>query len=136
MACSISILVDSSHSRCGGVKEEDKNAFSVTLLSCRKDVSGYLRSLGASGARGQHARVCVSEVDLILNRAGLFVLSDQEIEQMTICSRHRKLLTVNWPGGKAVTCRCKKRLLLGIDKRYFSDWRIAMDLSLFYVISL
>ncbi|KAL9965248.1 hypothetical protein ACROYT_G029019 [Oculina patagonica] len=85
-------------------------------------MSGYLRSLGASGARGQHARACVSEVDLILNRAGLFVLSDQEIEQMTICSRHRKLLTVSREMRFAKDSR-------GMARFKPAEWRTAKQIS-------
>ena len=102
MFCSLS--AHSPHSKCGGTKVEDHNATSVPLLSCNKDISCYLRSLGVSGTRGR-AYVDVTELDLILNRAGLLVINDEDIKKMTICPRHRKYLTVNWPGGKAVSCR-------------------------------
>lgn len=104
MSCSFSISVHSTHSKCGGTKTEDTDAVAIPLLSCTKDVSGYLRSLGVSSARGRQARVDISEIDLILNRFGLFVYNDEETRKMTICPRHRKHLTVNWPGGKAVSC--------------------------------
>ena len=103
MFCSLS--AHSPHSKCGDAKIEDKNAVSVPLLSCTKDVTSYLRSLGVSGSRGRQARAKVTEQDLILNRAGLLVINDEDIKKMTICPRHRKHLTVNWPGGKAVSCR-------------------------------
>lgn len=103
MACSLSVSVSSE---CGGAYEtKHPNAMSIPVLSCKKDVGGYLHSIGASGARGRNAPVQVTEVDLILNRAGFFVYTKEQISNMTICPHHRKLLTVNWPACKAVTCR-------------------------------
>ena len=44
-------------------------------------------------------------VDLIRNRAGLFMYSSDFVNRMTICPlQHRKLLTLNWPGGKSIKC--------------------------------
>ena len=43
-------------------------------------------------------------VDLIRNRAGLFMYSSDFVNRMTICPLHRKLLTLNWPGGKSIKC--------------------------------
>ena len=113
MFCSLS--THSPHSKCGGAKIEDKNAVSVPLLSCTKDVTSYLRSLGVSGSRGRQTHTKVTELDLILNRAGLLVINDEDIKKMTTCPRHRKHLTVNWPGGKlsVVAIRCIERDNLG-----------------------
>ena len=99
-----SLLAHSPHLKCGDAKIEDRNAVSVPLLSCTKDVTSYLRSLGVSGSRGRQAHAKVTELDLILNRASLLVINDEDIKKMTICPRHRKHLTVNGPGGKAVSC--------------------------------
>ena len=79
MFCSLS--AHSPHSKCGNAKIEDKNAVSVPLLSCTKDVTSYLRSLGVSGSRGRQAHAKVTELDLILNRAGLLVINDEDIEK-------------------------------------------------------
>ena len=45
----------------------------------------------------------VSEVELILNRAGNFVLTEEEKTAMTKRPKHRKL-TTHWPGRKSSTC--------------------------------
>ena len=68
MFCSLS--APSPHlSNCGGSKIEDKDAVSVPLLSCTKDVTSCVRSLGVSGSRGREAHAKVTEQDLIFNRA-------------------------------------------------------------------
>ena len=87
----------------GRPKKQGKTV-STPLSNCRRDVSRYLQSLGACGARGQHSHVQVSEIDLIRNRAGLFMYSSDYVNRMTICPLHRKLLTLNWPGGKSIKC--------------------------------
>jgi len=46
----------------------------------------------------------VHEVDLILNRAGYFVATENEKISMTIYPRHRKKLTIDWAGRKSNTC--------------------------------
>ena len=79
MFCSLS--AHSPHYKCGDAKIEDKNAVSVSLLSCAKDVTSYLRSLGVSGSRGRQTRAKVTELDLILNRAGLLVINDEDIKK-------------------------------------------------------
>ncbi|KAL9974162.1 hypothetical protein ACROYT_G011171 [Oculina patagonica] len=74
----------------------------VPLLACKLDVNAHLLSLGVSS--GQQQDSTVSEVDLILNRAGHFVVTNDEKLSMIICPRHRKKLTTDWPGRKSSTC--------------------------------
>ena len=83
-----------------GATQKQGKTVSTPLSNCRRDVSRYLQSLGASGTQGQHSHVQVSEIDLIRNRAGLFMYSSDYMNRMTTCPQHRKLLTLNWPGGK------------------------------------
>jgi len=52
------------HYKCEDAKIEDKNAVSVPLLGCTKDVTSYLGSLGVSGSREQQAQAKVTELDL------------------------------------------------------------------------
>jgi len=68
MGCSFS----SSLSQCGATTEY-ANATTIPLLDCKNDVSFYLRSIGASGTRGRNTSTQITEVELILNRAGLFI---------------------------------------------------------------
>lgn len=39
-----------------------------------------------------------------LNRAGLFGVSDEEMQAMTICPKHRRDLTIDWSGRKGQVC--------------------------------
>ena len=100
MNCLFSVFMNS---QCGATKKQGKTV-STPLSNCRRDVSRYLRSLGASGAQVQNSHRQVSEIDLIRNRAGLFMYSSDYVKRMTICPLHRKLLTLNWPGGKSSKC--------------------------------
>ena len=68
MACSFSSLL----SQCGATTEY-ANATTIPLLNCKNDVSFYLRSTGASGACGRNTSAQITDVELILNRAGLFI---------------------------------------------------------------
>lgn len=100
MSCSFSVFVST---KCGATKKSPA-AETVPLINCKRDVSKYLRSLGATGVRGRPGDCDITEVDLILNRAGLFIISEDEINKKTICPLHRDYLTTNWPGGKAARC--------------------------------
>ena len=76
----------------------------IPLKACKRDISSHLVSLGVSGKRWRATEANVNEEDLLLNRAGLFGSSQNEIQAMTVCSKHRKELTVLWPGRKQTTC--------------------------------
>lgn len=71
----------------------------IPLLACKSDMTSHLVSLGV-GSREED----LNEVNLILNRAGLFVVTEEEKLQLTICPRHRKTLTTDWAGRKSNTC--------------------------------
>ena len=76
----------------------------VPLLACKLDLSAHLLSPGVSSRQQRTGDEKVNEVDLILNRAGYFVVTDSEKLSMTICPRHRKKLTTDWAGRKSNTC--------------------------------
>ena len=50
----------------------------VPLLACKSDVIPHLRSLGVSSGQQRSQDRSIIEVDLILNRAGRFVVTDDE----------------------------------------------------------
>ena len=102
MSCSFASV---SRAYCGPSKKGRGNSEIIPLLNCKKDVSYYLRSLRASGVRGRDVKLDVTEIDLILNRAGMLVYEGETVNKMSICPRRRNHLTVNWPGGKAIGCR-------------------------------
>ena len=92
MNCLFSVFMNS---QCGATQKQGKTV-STPLLNCRRDVSRHLQSLGASGAQGHQSHVQVSEIDLIRNRAGLFMYSSDYVNRMTICPLHRKLSTLSF----------------------------------------
>jgi len=90
----------------------------LPLLACKRDMTSHLISLGISGKRGR-GEAKVSELELILNRAGrIGTVSEEEKEALTICPKHRKHLTTDWPCRKNNSCcypahqGLKKRLSL------------------------
>ena len=58
MNCFLSVFMKS---QCGATQKQGKTV-STPLSNCRRDVSRYLQSLGASGAQGQQSHVQVSEI--------------------------------------------------------------------------
>ena len=93
MTCSFG----SQDSLCGSY---GNNSTMVPLMKCEEDMSANLITLGVSSNHGQ----IMSERDLILNRAGLFGLQSNDIASMTICPKHRRKFTNDWPGRKSTTC--------------------------------
>ena len=76
----------------------------LPLLACKRDITFHLLSLKISVKRGRGSTE-VSETELILNRAGLLgAVSNDEMQTMTICPKHRLDLTTNWPGRKVEIC--------------------------------
>ena len=84
MSCSFS----SSDSTCGPTAYAPEDASIIPLRACRKDLSGYLTSLGVSGCRGIGTSNILAEYELILNRAGFYNLSREDTEKTTICPKH------------------------------------------------
>ena len=80
------------------------NSTQLPLNSCNVDITSHLVVLGISGKRGRSGAGQVSKRDLILNRGGLFDKSEEFISALTICPKHRKELSTDWPGKKRYTC--------------------------------
>ena len=64
-------------------------------------MSLHFLSLGISSKRGVDSGGKVAEVDLILNRVGVV---GRDPAEMTICPKHRRELTLDWPGRKSTIC--------------------------------
>ena len=101
MNVSLTCLFSSRDSACSW---EGTGSQIVPLLACKLDVTAHLLSLGVSSGQQRTGDENVSEVDLILNRAGYFIATEDEKMSMTICPSHRKLLTTDWAGRKSNTC--------------------------------
>ena len=59
----------------------------VPLLACKLDITPHLLSLGVSSGQQRTRDEDLYEVDLILNRAGYFVTTENEKMSMKICPR-------------------------------------------------
>ena len=71
----------------------------ILLRECGHEISNHLR-------RCHLSRENVTEIDLILARAGLFDLSASTVKQMTVCPKHRNNLGRYWQSPK--TCQYPK----------------------------
>lgn len=89
------------NSLCGAVGSDST---AVSIESCNVDISEHLLSLGIGLKRGLSSDFAISESELILNRAGYVVASKEKVASMTICPKHRRELTVDWPGRKRFLC--------------------------------
>ena len=100
MTCSFG----SGDSPCGPV------GTSTTILpleKCTRDMTSHVSNLGISlkRRRSGELKTTISEVQLIFNRARLLVqFEEEQIGMMTICPKHRRDLTVDWPGRKRSSC--------------------------------
>ena len=97
-------LTCSFSSRDSACSLEGTGSQIVPLLACKLDVTAHLLSLGVSSGQQRTGDENVSEVDLILNRVGYFVATEDEKMSMTICPSHGKKLTTDWAGRKSNTC--------------------------------
>jgi hypothetical protein len=61
----------------------------VSLLDCKEDIQHHLASCHLSKSN-------LNEYELILARAGLFRLHNEQIKSMVVCARHRHTLGRYW----------------------------------------
>ena len=83
-------------SSCGSAPYAPDEFNIIPLEACRKDLTGYLKNLGVSGSRGLGTENVPTEVEIILNRAGIHSLSKEERTGMTVCPKHRYELTTHY----------------------------------------
>ena len=99
----------------------------VPLLAWKRDMTSHLVNLGIRGKRGREEAE-VSESELILNRAGrIGILRGDEKETLSICRKHRKHLTTDWPGRK--NCFCCYPAHQGLKKRLSLPRRVNAKMS-------
>ena len=79
-------LHDRNIGECGS--DRGTSAY-VSLSGCNDDVSGHLAGCHLS-------RECLTEYQLILARAGLFNLAEEQLQCMKICPKHRHNLGRFW----------------------------------------
>ena len=61
----------------------------VSLSECNADISAHLR-------RCHLSKECLTEKELILMRAGYFCQTEQQVQRMMVCPRHRANLGKYW----------------------------------------
>ena len=88
--CSFSVILKE---HCGPSRGEEKVIF---LRECVGEISNQLR-------RCHLSRENVTEIDIILARAGLFDLSASNVKEMTVCPKHRNNLGRYWQSPR--TCQ-------------------------------
>ena len=91
-------------SPCGPAPRQN-DPMIVPAKSCDHDLHSHLASLGISGRTpGGSQTSQISEADVIFNRAGFIAPSRKQMDEFTVCPRHRYLLTYGWSGRKRLTC--------------------------------
>lgn len=88
--CSFAVILKE---QCGPNRGEEDV---VSLRECLHDISNHLRNCHLS-------RENVTEVTLILARAGLFDLGGSKVKDMTVCPKHRNNLGRYWQSPR--TCQ-------------------------------
>jgi len=88
--CSFSVILNEP---CGPNRGDESIIF---LRECVGEISNHLR-------RCHLSRENVTEIDLILARAGLFDLSASKVKEMTVCPKHRNNLGRYWQSPR--TCQ-------------------------------
>ena len=81
-----------------GVAPGQNNPTIVPVTSCDHDLDSHLASLGISGRARDDQTSQVSEADVIFNRAGFIAPSQKQMDEFSVCPRHRYLLTYGWSG--------------------------------------
>ena len=75
----------------------------VPVKSCANNIFDHLSALGVSG-KTQSGNTQIGEAEVLFNRGGFIAPSQKQVDELTVCPRHRYLLTYGWPGRKRLTC--------------------------------
>ena len=94
----------SEDSPCGAAPGQDDITI-IPVKACDKDLSNNFFALAVSGSTEakQYAEIC-SEADILFNRGGFIFPTEKQIEEFTVCPRHRYYLTCGWAGRKPLKC--------------------------------
>ena len=95
LQCKTSCSFSTVDSVCGPTPYAPNELHTIPLKSCRKDWKDYLTNLGVSGSPG-FAGTRINEADVILNRAGFHLLSEEDRERITVCPKHRYELITHY----------------------------------------
>lgn len=76
----------------------------IPLLSCTKNIANHKSAFKFTGPE--------NEIDLILCRAAMFNVSEQQLRTLTVCPNHREKLDLGWTRGSSTRCRVPERISL------------------------
>ena len=94
----------SEDSSCGPAPGQD-DIMIIPVKACDNDLSDDFFALGITGSTEavQNAKI-YSEADVLFNRGGYIFPTEKQIEEFTVCPRHRYYLTYGWTGRKRLAC--------------------------------
>lgn len=92
----------SEDSHCGPAPGKEDITI-VPVKSCANNIFDHLSALGVSG-KTQSGYTQIGEAEVLFNRGGFIAPSQKQVDELTVCPRHRYLLTYGWPGRKRLTC--------------------------------
>ena len=98
----ISCSFFSEDSHCGPAPGKEDITI-VPVKSCANNIFDHLSALGVSG-KTQSGNTQIGEAEVLFNRGGFIAPSQKQVDELTVCPRHRYLLTYGWPGRKRLTC--------------------------------
>ncbi len=88
--CFLGMLSVEECGECGSCRGDDQ---CYALKDCKRDIQSHLTTYHLSNDK-------LEEYELILARAGLFDLKDEQVENMYVCARHRENLGRGWKKSK------------------------------------
>ena len=92
----------SEDSHCGPAPGKEDITI-VPVKSCANNIFDHLSALGVSG-KTQSGNTQIGEAEVLFNRGGFIAPSQKQVDELTVCPRHRYLSTYGWPGRKRLTC--------------------------------
>ena len=96
----------SEDSLCGPEAGKD-NITIIPVKACDKDLANHLFGLGVRGST--RPEIC-REAEVLFNRGGFIFPSEKQVEEFTVCPKHRYSLTYRWAGRKKLTCCYRNHL--------------------------
>ena len=102
------LLLFSEDSICGPAPGKD-DITTIPVKSCANNLSDLLAAPGVSG-KTQSGHMQIGEAEVLFNRGGFIVPSQKQVDEFTVCPRHRYLLTYGWVGRKRLESEARRRM--------------------------
>ena len=92
----------SEDSHCGPTLGKE-DITTVPVKSCANNIFDHLSALGVSG-KMQSGYTQIGKAHVLFNHGSFIAPSQKQVDELTVCPRHRYLLTYGWPRRKRLTC--------------------------------